>query len=159
MNLELVNNIINFILYNRQLGSTSALCQLAKDNDAIVVCAHSKQSNDISKAFNIKTVSLFNLNSIRGIRNSIFIDNYAIQTLLSEIAPHLEELHFLKKTDIGSLNEINKKLNRTNKILEQSLGRNMVINIYVKKALSFAIFVISILSLIILGLLTYLCSL
>ena len=70
----------------RGCGKTEAMLKGAENVDCIVVCAtHAQEQQLKQRAPKIKTVSLDNLDRLRGLHNPIVMDHFALEILLREM--------------------------------------------------------------------------
>jgi hypothetical protein len=76
----------------RKRGKTTAICYGAKAIDATVICDNNYQSRIISDKFNVATVRINDLDSLRGSNKPFLLEHYVIETLLNEAGNRIIEL-------------------------------------------------------------------
>jgi len=90
---EMLEELLGY-LQNRGLGHTTAMLEGAQNTDGVIIIAHTKPFADslARRCKNARGISLHNLASLRGLRLPILIDNFALQTLLTNAHKRICEL-------------------------------------------------------------------
>ena len=93
----------------RGCGKTEAMLKGAENVDCIVVCAtHAQEQQLKQRAPKIETISLENLDRLRGLRVPIVIDHYALEILWQELEKERLSDEYAEKMKVGILHNNNK---------------------------------------------------
>lgn len=108
---KILNNLLSFLLSNRQTGTTSFLEKIATENNVWVIVARHKEK----PKFNGKALAIDELNHVRGLdRRPILIDNHTMLCILEDINSDYNNLLIKYDRNEKLIEEITKSIIRYN---------------------------------------------
>jgi hypothetical protein len=108
---KILDNLLSFLLSNRQTGTTSLLEKIAAENNVWVIVAKHQEK----PKFNGKALTIDELNHARGLdRRPILIDNHTMLWILEDINSDHNNLLIKYNRSEKLIEEITESINRYN---------------------------------------------